>query len=55
MSEGHGLGKERLKGRCTKKREESGGGGQISTDDGAPVLRRAMGMSAREGGVRSGC
>jgi hypothetical protein len=52
VSEGHGLGEERLRGRCTEEREESGGVGQIPMVDGAPVLGRATGMSAREGGVQ---
>jgi hypothetical protein len=51
VSEGRGLGEERLGGRRTEEREESGGAGQILTDDGAPVLGRAMGMSALEGGA----
>jgi hypothetical protein len=51
VSEGRGLGEERLRGRRTEEREESDGAGQIPMDDGAPVLGRAMGMSAREGGA----
>jgi hypothetical protein len=43
VSEGRGLGEERLGGRSTEEREESGGGGQIPPDDGAPVLGRATG------------
>jgi hypothetical protein len=49
VSEGRGLGEERLGGRHTEEREESGGAGQIPTDDGAPVLGRATGTSARGG------
>jgi hypothetical protein len=48
------LGEERLGGRCTEEREESGHASQISMDDGAPVLRRATGMSSREGMCDSG-
>jgi hypothetical protein len=51
VSEGRGLGEERLGGWRTEEREESGGADQIPTDDGAPVLGRAMGMSPREGGA----
>jgi hypothetical protein len=43
VSEGHGLGEERLRGWCTKEREESGGADQIPMNDGAPMLGRAMG------------
>jgi hypothetical protein len=43
VSEGHGLGDERLRGRLTEEREESGGTGQIPMDDGPPVLGRATG------------
>jgi hypothetical protein len=43
VSEGRGLGEERLRGWLTKEREESGGTGQISTDDEGPVLERATG------------
>jgi hypothetical protein len=32
------LGEERLRGRRTEEREESGGTGKISTADGAQVL-----------------
>jgi hypothetical protein len=46
------VGEERLGGRRTEEREESGGAGQIPMDDGAPVLGRATGMLAREGGSR---
>jgi hypothetical protein len=49
VSEGRGLGEERLGGRRTKEREESGGTGQILTADGAPVPGRAMGRLAWEG------
>jgi hypothetical protein len=52
VSEGHGFGEERLGGRHTDEREESGDADQIPTDDGVPVLGRAMGMSAQEGSVR---
>jgi hypothetical protein len=41
VSEGHGLGEERLGGWLTEEREESGDAGQILTDDVAPVLGRA--------------
>jgi hypothetical protein len=41
VSEGHGLGEERLRGWHTKKREESGGVDQIPMNDGAPMLGRA--------------
>jgi hypothetical protein len=34
VSEGYGLGEERLRGWCTEEREESGGAGQILMDDG---------------------
>jgi hypothetical protein len=40
VSGGRGLGEERLGGRRTEEREESGSAGQIQTDDGAPVLGR---------------
>jgi hypothetical protein len=43
VSEGRGLGEERLRGWLTKEREESGGTGQIPTDDGGPVLETATG------------
>jgi hypothetical protein len=49
VSEGHGFGEERLGERHTDEREESGGADQILTDDGVPVLGRAMGMLAQEG------
>jgi hypothetical protein len=52
VSEGRGLGEERLGGWCTEKREESRGTGQIPTVDRAPVLRRATGCLAVEGGAR---
>jgi hypothetical protein len=52
VSEGRGLGEERLGGRHTEEREESGGAGQIPTDDGAPVLGRATGTSAWGGSAR---
>jgi hypothetical protein len=48
------LGEERLGGRCTEEREESGHASQIPMDDGAPVLRRATGMSSQEGVRDSG-
>jgi hypothetical protein len=38
VSEGCGLGEERLGGWLTEEREESGSGGQILMVDGAPVL-----------------
>jgi hypothetical protein len=43
VSEGRGLGEERLGGRSTEEREESSGADQILPDDGAPVLGRATG------------
>jgi hypothetical protein len=43
VSEGRGLGEERLGGWLAEEREESGGAGQNPTDDGAPVLGRATG------------
>jgi hypothetical protein len=43
VSEGRGLGEERLRGRCTEEREETSGADQIPMDDGAPVLGRATG------------
>jgi hypothetical protein len=43
VSEGRGLGEERLRGWLTKEREESSGTGQIPMDDGGPVLERATG------------
>jgi hypothetical protein len=52
VSEGCGLGEERLGRWCTEEREESGGAGQISPADGASVLGRATGRLAQEGGVR---
>jgi hypothetical protein len=52
VSEGCGLGEERLRGWHTEEREESGGTGQILTADGAPVLGRATGSLALEGGAR---
>jgi hypothetical protein len=52
VSEGCGLGEERLGGRRTEEREESGGAGQIPMNDEALVLERATGMSAWEGGAR---
>jgi hypothetical protein len=51
VSEGRGLGEEGLGGWRTKEREESGGTSQIPMDDGAVVLRRAMGTSARGSGA----
>jgi hypothetical protein len=45
VSEGRGLGEERLGGRHTKEREERGGAGQIPTGE----LR---GTSAQGGGTR---
>jgi hypothetical protein len=51
VSEGRGLGEERLGGRCTEERVESGGAGQIPTADGAPVLGRATGRVAQEDGM----
>jgi hypothetical protein len=45
------LGEERLGGRCTEERLESGGAGQIQTADGAPVLGRATGRVAQEDGM----
>jgi hypothetical protein len=38
VSEGHGLGEERLTGRRTEETKESGGTRQIPMDDGAAVL-----------------
>jgi hypothetical protein len=52
VSEGCGLGEERLGGRRTEEREESGGAGQIPMNDEALVLERATGMSAWERGAR---
>jgi hypothetical protein len=51
VSEGRGLGEERLGGRRTEEREESGGTSQIPTANGAQVLGRATGRLAREGGT----
>jgi hypothetical protein len=51
VSEGHGLGDERLGGRHTEEREESGDTDQILTADGVPVLGRATRSLAREGGA----
>jgi hypothetical protein len=51
VSEGHGLGEKRFEGRRIEEREESGGAGQILTADGAPVLGRATGRLAQEGGA----
>jgi hypothetical protein len=48
LSKGHGLGEERLGGRCTEEREESGGASQIPMADGTPGLGRATGMLARK-------
>jgi hypothetical protein len=47
VSEGRGLGEEMLGGRRTEEREESGGDGQILTDDGAVMLGKATGTLAR--------
>jgi hypothetical protein len=55
VGEGCGLGEEELERWCTEGREEGGGGGQISTTDGAPVLGRATGTLAREGGAWLRC
>jgi hypothetical protein len=52
VSEGRGLGEERLGGRRTKEREESGGASQIPTADGAPVPGRAMGRLDWEGSAQ---
>jgi hypothetical protein len=52
VSELHGLGEERLRGRRIEEREESGCAGQIRMVDGASVLGRAMGRLAREGGAQ---
>jgi hypothetical protein len=52
VSEGCGLGEERLGRWCTEEREESGGADQISLADGASVLGRATRRLAQEGGVR---
>jgi hypothetical protein len=52
VSEVHEFVEERLGGWRTEEREESGGADQIPTDDGVPVLGRATGMSAQEGGTR---
>jgi hypothetical protein len=49
VSEGRGLGEERLARRRTEEREESDGASQIPTADGAPVLGKATEMSAQEG------
>jgi hypothetical protein len=44
VSEGRGLGEERLGGWLTEERaQESSGAGQIPMDDGGPVLERATG------------
>jgi hypothetical protein len=51
VSEGRGLGEEGLGGWRTKERDESGGTSQIPMDDGAAVLRRAMGTSTRGSGA----
>jgi hypothetical protein len=52
VSEGRGLGEGRLGGQRTEEREENGGGGQILTAAGAPVLGRATGRLVREGSAR---
>jgi hypothetical protein len=52
VSEGRGLGEERLRGWHTEEREESSGAGQILMDDGAAVLGRATRTSARGGRAR---
>jgi hypothetical protein len=52
VSKGRGLGEEGLGGWCTEEREESGGTGQILMDDGAAVLGRATGPSARGSSAR---
>jgi hypothetical protein len=51
VSEVHEFVEERLGGWRTEEREESGGADQIPTDDGVPVLGRATGMLAQEGGT----
>jgi hypothetical protein len=48
VSEGRGLGEERLGERLTEEREESDGASQIPIDDGAPVFRRATGNIGSE-------
>jgi hypothetical protein len=52
VSEGHGLGEERLGGRRTEETKESGGTRQIPMDDGAAVLGRVTRTSARGGGTQ---
>jgi hypothetical protein len=52
VSEGRGLGEERLGGWRTEKREESRGTGQILMVDGASMLGRATRCLALEGGAQ---
>jgi hypothetical protein len=54
VSEGQGLREERLRGRRTEEREESGGADQILTADGAQVFRRAVGGWPRKAARGSG-